>query len=310
MDIFTSKNISPMLIADQKEPFDDDEYIYELKFDGIRTLLYSDGESIEIRNKRNKELHPIIPELRNLCNNINGKVILDGEIIVMKHGKPDFYEVQKRALMTNYSKIELTSNLYPITFIAYDIIYKDGKELIDIPLLERKKILAETVIECNRIAVSKVVENKGVELFDLTKKNGLEGVIAKKKDSKYFYGRRSTDWIKFKNMIDDDYVVLGYIPKQNSMTSLIIGQYTKDMEMIYIGHVTLGVSFNKLMQYNINKIDKPSRNIIPPGNEDAVWLEPKIVVTVEYMFNDNNNLRQPVFRGFRDDKLPTECINY
>lgn len=310
MDIFSTKDISPMLIAEQKKPFDDDEYIYELKFDGIRALLYSDGKSIEIRNKRNKALDYIIPELSNLYNNIRGKVILDGEIIVMKDGKPDFYEVQKRALTTNYSKIELASNLYPITFIAYDILYKNGKELIDTSLIKRKKILEETVIECSRLAISKVVENKGIELFNVTKKRGLEGVVAKKKNSKYFYGKRSTDWVKFKNMIDDDYVVLGYIPKQNSMTSLIIGQYTTDMELKYIGHVTLGVNFNKLMSYNINKIEKPPINSIPSNNDNAVWIEPKIVVTVEYMFNDDNNLRQPVFRGFRDDKLPTECINY
>lgn len=309
MDIFESKDVSPMLIADQTEPFDDENYIYELKFDGIRALLYSDGNSVEIRNKRNKALDPIIPELSDLNNNIKGKVILDGEIIVMKHGKPDFYEVQKRSMMTNYSKIELASNIHPITFIAYDILYKDGKELIDLPLMERKMILDKTIIVSDRIAVSKAVENKGIELFNLTKKNGLEGVVAKKKESKYFYGKRSKEWIKFKNMIDEDYVVLGYIPKHNNMTTLIIGQYTKGMEMLYIGHVTLGVNFNKLMHYNIAKIDTPPISIIPPGNENAVWLEPNIVATVEYMYNDNNNLRQPVFKGFRDDKLPTECIN-
>lgn len=175
-----------MLIADKKEPFNDDEYIYEVKFDGIRVLLYSDGKSIEIRNKRNKALGHIIPELSNLYNNIKGKVILDGEIIVMKDGKPDFYEVQKRAMTTNYSKIELASNLYPITFIAYDILYKNGKELIDISLLKRKKILDETVIESSRLAISKVVENKGIELFNVTKKRGLEGVVAKKKIQSIF----------------------------------------------------------------------------------------------------------------------------
>jgi len=310
MDIFKTKNISPMLIADQKEPFDDNNYIYELKFDGIRTLLYSDGESIEIRNKRNKALHPIIPELCDLYNNIKGKVILDGEIIVMKRGKPDFYEVQKRALMTNYSKIELASNMFPITFIAYDIIYQEGNELIDLPLMDRKKILEEMVITSDRIAISKVIENKGIALFRLTKKQGLEGVIAKKKQSKYVYGKRTKDWVKFKNMVDEDYVVLGYIPKQNKMTSLIIGQYNTDMELFYVGHVTLGVSFNQLLQYKISKIDKPLIANVPAGNDDAIWLQPKLVVTVEYMYNDKNNLRQPVFRGFRDDKLPTECIKY
>jgi|AKZA01.1.fsa_nt_gi ATP-dependent DNA ligase len=94
------------------------------------------------------------------------------------------------------------------------------------------------------------------------------------------------------------------------MTSLINGQYNADMELFYIGHVTLGVSCNKLLQYKISKIDKPLIANIPAGNDGAIWLQPKLVVTVEYMYNDNNNLRQPVFRGFRDDKLPTECIKY
>ena len=91
----------------------------------------------------------------------------------------------------------------------------------------------------------------------LTKKQGLEVVIAKKKESKYFYGKRTKDWVKFKYMVDEDYVVLGYIPKQNNMTSLIIWKYNTDMELFYVGHVTLGVSYNQLLQYKISKIDKP-----------------------------------------------------
>jgi len=305
-DVFNLKKLEPMLISEQQTPFNDPNYFYELKFDGIRSLLYSDADGVEIRNKRNKSLTYIMPELTEVYKQIKGKAILDGELIVIKDSKPDFYEMQKRALMNNYSKIQLISQLYPITFIAYDILYLDGKELIDLPLTQRKKILQQVLKETPRIAISKVIEEKGIELFEITKQQGLEGVIAKKKQSKYFYGKRTKEWIKFKNMIDDDYVVLGYIPKQHNNTSLIIGQYDNN-ELVYIGHVTFW-NLKKLFEYPIVKIEQPYLKEIPKGNEEAIWLEPNLVCIVEYMYHQDNRLRQPVFKAFRDDKDPKKCI--
>jgi bifunctional non-homologous end joining protein LigD len=262
MDIFDEKNISPMLISEMKEAFNSPDYIYEIKWDGIRCISFLD-ESTDMRNKRNKLMIPLFPELTNLHKHVKVRCILDHELIVMKNGLPDFYEVQKRALMSNPFKIKLASDRFPASIIAYDILYYKDKDLSSLPLMERKKYLADVVIENKLIAVSRYIENNGVKLYELAKEKGLEGIVAKKKDSLYWQGKRTKDWIKCKVMSTDDCVVCGYLQKESNMTSLILGQYNENQELVYRGHVTLGVSLRKLNQYDYKVIDYSPFGYIP-----------------------------------------------
>ncbi|WP_313069721.1 ATP-dependent DNA ligase [Lacrimispora sp.] len=305
MDIFDKKDISPMLISEMQDPFDSEDYIYEIKWDGIRCVSYLD-ETTDMRNKRNKLMIPIFPELEDLYRQVKVKCILDHELLVLKNGAPDFYEVQKRALMTNPFKIKLSSEKYPASIIAYDILYYKDKDVTDLPLIERKKYLQEVVIENNLISVSRYVENNGIMLFNLVKEKGLEGIVAKRKDSLYWQGKKSKDWIKCKVMSTDDCIICGYILKSNNMTSLVLGQYDDDT-LIYRGHVTLGASLRILNQHKYKVIDYSPFGYVPEGNNDAVWLAPELVCIVESMPTEKDSFRQPVFKGVRDDKSPKEC---
>lgn len=306
MDVFEAKGIMPMLIAEMQDPFDDEHYIYELKLDGIRCLAYLDGDSTDLRNKRNKQLLPNVPELSSIHRQVKTKCILDGELLILKNGKTDFFEIQRRVLLNNPFKIQLASKKYPACFVAYDIIYKDSKLINELPLLERKNLLAEIVEENADLSISRFIPTNGIELFQAAKSQGLEGVVAKRTDSRYWMGKRTKDWIKFKVMKTADCVICGYIPKENSMTSLVIGQYSGN-ELIYQGHVTLGVSLSKLLEHHPEIISNPPLQNIPSGNEDATWLAPTLVGIVEYMPSDKPGYRQAVFKGIRDDKLPEEC---
>lgn len=305
MDIFESKNISPMLIAEMREPFNSLDFIYEIKWDGIRCVSYLDTET-DIRNKRNKLMAPIFPELQNLHEQVKVKCILDHELLVLKNGIPDFYEIQKRALMSNPFKIKLAANRYPACIIAYDILYYKNKDITMLPLMERKKYLDDVVIENNIISISRYVENNGVMLFNLVREKGLEGIVAKKKISLYWQGKKSKDWVKCKVMSTDDCIICGYILKGKNMTSLVLGQYLNE-KLVYKGHVTLGVGLRSLNQYNYKVIDYSPFGYIPGGNANAVWLAPELVCIVESMPNDKEGFRQPVFKGIRDDKLAKEC---
>ncbi|SEU07790.1 bifunctional non-homologous end joining protein LigD [Lacrimispora sphenoides] len=305
MDIFESRNISPMLISEMVEPFDSPNFIYEIKWDGIRTLSFLDTKT-DMRNKRNKLMIPIFPELESLYRQVKTKCIIDHELLVLKNGIPDFYEVQKRALMSNSFKIKLAADKYPASVIAYDILYYKDKDITMLPLMERKKYLTDVVIENHLISVSRFIENDGIKLFELVKEKGLEGTVAKRKDSLYWQGKRTKDWVKCKIMSTDDCVICGYIPKENNMTSMVLGQYDDDV-LVYKGHVTLGVSLRVLKEHKYKVIDYSPFGYVPPGNDDCVWLAPELVCIVESMPTEKEGFRQPVFKGIRDDKPAIEC---
>lgn len=292
-----------MLISEMTQPFNDPDWIYELKLDGIRCIAYLDSAT-ELRNKRNDRLLAKVPELRSIHECANERCILDGELVILRNGVPDFFELQRRTLTTNQLKLQLSYESFPASFVAYDILYLKDTSLLDFPLLERKKLLNETIRESPSLAVSRFISEKGIELYEVAKSRELEGVIAKKSNSRYYLDKRTKEWIKFKYLADQDYIVCGYIIKEKGITSIILGQYEGE-QIIYKGHVTFGVKYGDLKKQET--ISSPPFATVPPGNENAIWLKPTLVCTVQYMPNEKGMLRQPVFKGFRDDKIPMEC---
>lgn len=307
MDIFESKGIKPMLIEEMQEAFDSPDYIYELKLDGVRCLAYLDETGVDLRNKRNLRVASIYPELQNIHKQVKKKCILDGELVVMNEGMPDFPEMQRRTLMTNKFRIELAASKLPISFIAYDIVYIDGKQITDLTLMERKKLLEKNVKENEKLAISRFIEEKGIDLYALTVEQNLEGIVAKRRDSKYYFGKKTKDWIKIKYLKDDDYVICGYIEKANNTLSIVIAQYNKD-KLTYKGHVMMAKKQDYITITSTKTIIAPEFPV-PKGEEETVWIEPIHVCTVSYMVkSEAGALRQPVYKGLRKDKSPRECV--
>lgn len=308
-DLFTDKNIKPMLIGIETEPFDSPDFIYELKLDGERCIAYLDSEKTELRNKRNIKMLPKVPELSEIHKNIKCKCILDGELAVIKNGKPDFFEIQRRSLMSNPLKIKLASEQHPACFTAFDILYYEDKQVTDLPLMQRKEILQSVIKnEDNKFSISRFIEERGIEFYNLTKVQELEGIVAKRKDSKYYFDKRTKDWQKIKYLKDEDFVVCGYILKENNVTSIILGQYRNGI-LIDKGHVTLGISQDAFTK--ISSMQRLSEPLFESNsdNSQAIWIIPELVCTVKYMMKtQNGGLRQPVFKGLREDKKAEECI--
>ena len=298
MDMFDKKLIKPMLIKNQTEAFDSPEYIFEIKLDGIRCVAYLDNNETDLRNKRNKKMLLHTPELSYIHEQVKEKCILDGELFVLKNGVTDFYEMQRRALLTDPFKIKLAADKYPACFVAYDILYYRDKDISYSPLMERKKYLQDVIIENNMISVSRYIENNGIMLFNLVKEKGLEGIVAKKKNSLYFQGKKSKDWIKCKVMNRNECVICGYIPGDKSMASLVLGEYHDD-RLVYKGHVSLGVNLRALNQYKYKVIEHSPFGYVPVGNDNTVWLEPDLICIIESMPNENGSFRLPVFRGIK-----------
>lgn len=302
-DLFDEKNISPMLLNEVKEPFDDDDYIYELKLDGIRCVAYIEPKSVTLQNKRFKDLTDIYPELSDMCKCVKKRVILDGELVVLTDGKPDFYALQKRSLMGDKFRISLAAKKNPVQFVAYDILYFDGKDLTDKPLMERKAILSKAVTEGYNLSVSRWIEKNGVAFFELAKKENLEGIVAKKKDGLYHIGKRTSEWIKIKVMQDEDLLVLGYQPDDDGkVKDLILGYYDESGELKCRGKVYLGVS--KAEQKIISDYAKKNMVNRPwfDKYKNVVWLKPQLVGTAHFMHEtESGGMRQSVWKGLRED---------
>ncbi|BCN30888.1 non-homologous end-joining DNA ligase [Anaeromicropila herbilytica] len=306
MDLFEQKAIKPMLISELTSPFNSEDWIYELKLDGIRCLAYLDAVHTELRNKRNMNLTPKFPELSSIHTSVKGKCILDGELIVLKNGVPDFYELQRRVMLSDTFKIQLGYTKHPASYVAYDLIYLNGEDMTGYPLLERKQLLQNIIVENDTLAISRYIETRGIELYQVAEQQKLEGVVAKRKDSKYYFDKRSKDWLKFKRLVDEDFVICGYQPNESKSYTLILGQYRADT-LIYKGSVSFGVKTSFLQEYNLTRIDDSPFTLTPSGHDDVTWLKPELVCVVEYMPNTKDALRQPVFKGIRDDVLPTDC---
>lgn len=300
-DLFADKNISPMLLY-QVEPFDDENYIYELKLDGIRCLAYLDANTTTLRNKRNKDVTDIYPELNSIHKCAKKKCILDGELVIFKDGKPDFYSLQARSLKSDPFKIKLAASKLPVQFVAYDIIYVDGERITDKPLIERKKLMAENLSESSALSISRYIEKEGVAFFELAKKQGLEGIVAKKKDGKYYIGKRTREWVKIKVMQDEDLLVCGYQPDEDGFVKdLVLGYYDGD-KLKLRGKVYLGVSKQEReIIKNFAKRHTLSKAVFDEyQGKDIIWLKPELVGTVQYMHTtQTGSMRQPVWKGLK-----------
>lgn len=291
MNLFTNQDFVPMLLNEIKKPFNDPDYIFELKFDGIRTLLFAEPKKITIRNKRGNILNNRYPELLNITKMVTKKVIFDGEIIIMINGKPSFDKLQERALLKNKLKIKYFAKTFPVIFIAYDILYED-KDLTHLPLIKRKKILNKYHNTENFIK-SECFDEKGKDLYKLVVKENLEGIVAKKKDSKYYINKRTKNWIKIKNLKDEDFYICGYKEENDkAMASLLLGK-KKKKNLIYAGTVNIGrkkSEFQFIKKIPINK--NPSFT-----KEGYINLIPNVKCTILFMEKTKKGfMRQPIYK--------------
>ncbi len=256
-----------------------------------------------MQNKRFKDVTEIYPELIDICKCVKKRVILDGELVVLTDGKPDFYALQRRSFMTVKFRISLAAKKNPVQFAAYDVLYYDGKDLTDKPLIERKAILQEKVKEANGLSISRYIEESGIAFFELAKEQDLEGIVAKRKDGLYHMGKRTSEWIKIKVMQDEDLLVLGYQPDgDGKVKDLILGYYDEKGELKCRGKVYLGVS--KTEQKFIAEFAKKNTVKRPwfDKYKNVVWLKPQLVGTAHFMHEtESGGMRQPVWKGLRED---------
>lgn len=287
-----------MLFHKRVEAFDSPDYIFELKLDGIRCLAYLDSNSTDLRNKQNLGLNTRFPELGDMHLAAKTRCILDGELFVMRSGRPDFEAIQPRIAMSNNFRITNAAKQSPASYVAFDILYCDNRQVTALPLLDRKELLSKAIKESERIALSRFIPEHGAQLFEFTKQEKLEGVVAKLRNSLYYPGKSTTSWLKIKNLIEDSYVVCGYMHKPDGMSSIVVAQMDNDGRLIYKGHVTLGVRGEAFRLIRSMPEREAPPLPAPPGNNKAIWIEPRLIADVQYLeTTSDGNLRHAVLLG-------------
>jgi bifunctional non-homologous end joining protein LigD len=321
------QSVKPMLAGHIDTPFDNKDWVFEVKWDGVRAILLHDKakEAItEIQSRNGKNITHRYPEITKAIGTVvksNESIVLDGEIVVLnKDGIPDFQMHQKRMNVESQRDIEFLSNEIPATYFVFDILYINGRNVEELQLSDRRKILNSVIAEgSKRIRISEYIEEKGKALFKSVIERHLEGIVAKDKHSKYHQGIRSSAWLKIKGILTQDCIVVGYTKgegnRQDYFGSLILAAYDDLGKLRFIGHSGSGFGFDQLKEtLTVMQRLRTENNFcpldsIPYTNSKPTWLRPELTAEVKFSgWTQDLIMRAPIFLRFRYDKRPTECL--
>ncbi len=286
-------------------------WLYEIKWDGVRALCFIENGSMYILSRTGNRCERQYPELSVLPHFVRaGTAILDGEIAVLDNqGRPRFSLIQPRIAVSDPNTIAHLSRSTPVTFFAFDILYADGFDLRGTPLTERRKALREVLEVSDRIRISENFETSGLDMLEAARQAGLEGIVAKRADSKY-ESRRSNCWLKFKVQNEQEFVICGFTHGDREyFSSLVLGLYDQ-AELKHVGQVGTGFDDKTIRQ--IYDLLKPLITAKSPFKHGAralrkiTWVEPRLVCQVRFVeWTPDRQLRAPSFMGLRKDVDPT-----
>jgi bifunctional non-homologous end joining protein LigD len=289
------------------------DWIFEVKWDGVRGLVYIDKEALTIYTRNNNRCERQYPELQVLPHYIEAdQAILDGEIVVLdERGRSKFELIQPRIHNQDANAIAKMGQKNPVHLYVFDLLYLDGYDLRGVPLIERKKALASIVKPFPLLRLSDHFANSGEELLEAARQAGLEGMIAKCATSKY-ESRRSREWLKLKLTAEQEFVIAGYTPgERDTFGSLVLGYTDDEGKFAYAGNV--GTGFNERTLRDIWTRLQPlvtARSPLERGDKiprGTVWVRPELVAQVKFAnWTNEARLRAPVFLGLRTDKAPPE----
>ncbi|HZB79067.1 MAG TPA: non-homologous end-joining DNA ligase [Actinomycetota bacterium] len=314
-----------MLATPRPEPFDDPGWMFEPKWDGVRTLAICRDET-RLLSRRSRDVTETYPELASVHEQlVTTEAVVDGEIVAFDKGRPSFEKLQSRINLQNPHDVARAQKSIPVTFIAFDVLYLDRRSTVDLPLEERKHLLEDLVVPTERVMISgPCVVGEGLALSAAARARRLEGIVAKRLGSTYRPGRRTKDWLKIKVVHDADVVVGGWSPGEGSRAdafgSLLLGAYDSG-ELRFVGAV--GTGFDRKTLDDVLARLLPLQSPDCPFADDCRdlrtgtfgkalrnprWVRPDLVCRVEFReLTSGLRLRAPSFKGLRTDKPPDDC---
>jgi bifunctional non-homologous end joining protein LigD len=314
--------IHPMLAESIEKPFDDPDWLFEIKWDGYRAIAFIENGKVRLVSRNQNELTARYPELKDMPEFVQAKTaILDGEVVALDvDGRASFSLMQQRTGFRPGGKRAAEKADVPVLYYAFDVLYLDGYDWRRVPLVERKKKLASILAPGDSLRYSDHYEAQGKALFEIARDKRLEGILAKKRNSHY-EERRSREWLKIKIRHEMECVIGGSTDPEGTRAhfgSLVLGLYDKEGRLIHVGQVGSGFDQQRLAQISkvLRKIETKKNPFY--GEVEALrkvsWVKPELVAEIEYAeWTEGANsgsgpkLRAPVFLGLRDDKDPKDC---
>ncbi len=304
-------------LADHLPP-DGDRWGFEFKWDGVRAILFVDDGQVCVQGRRQNDVTDRYPELGGLASALDGRsVILDGEIVALdERGRPSFQRLQQRMHVSSVIEARRRMATVPVAWLGFDLLCLDGRSTMELPYVERRTLLDGLTLVGSHWQVPAFHVDDGPSVLEASRAAGLEGVVAKRLDSRYEPGRRSRCWLKLKNHSRQEFVVGGWVVGEGSRAerfgSLMIGYY-EDGELRYAGNV--GTGFSEATLKELSAVLVELRTDASPFADTPrlparmVFVEPKLVAEVEFThWTDDGRLRNPSFKGLRNDKDPREVV--
>ncbi len=298
--------LRPMLATAIKEPFDHPDWIFEVKWDGFRSLAEIGKGGVSLFSRNGRPLGDEFPAIPEALGQARFEAVLDGEIVVAdKRGRPDFQMLQ------DYRK----SGTGHLLYCVFDLLSLEGHDLTNLPLVRRKRLLKRILPAAPHIGFSDHVEKEGILFFRVVKERGLEGIVAKHSQSLYRMGTRSRQWLKVKTHLTQEGVIAGFTEPRGGRRhfgALVLGVYQGD-ELIYIGHTGGGFTFTTLADIRARlgpliRKKCPFREE-PATNAPVTWVKPELVCEVAFRgWTNEGIMRQPVFLRLREDKTAREVV--
>src|SRR5581483_4969009 len=289
-----------------KESFDNSEWIYEIKWDGYRAIAEIEKNKVQLNSRNNISYNQLFSPIVESLKVIKQEMILDGEVVVVdEKGRAKFQ------LLQQYKKTRKGNLVYYV----FDILSFDGHDLTGLSIVERKELLKKVLPQSSILKISEHIEKDGVQYYKAAKEQGIEGIIAKKIDSKYELGRRSNNWIKIKTKNRQEAIICGYTEPRGGRKlfgALVLGVY-KGATLTYIGHTGGGFNGTSLFEVAskmkvLKQKTSPFKNV-PKTNTPVTWINPKLVCEVEFSeWTEDGVMRMPIFLGLREDKNPKEVV--
>ena len=307
--------IAPMLARTGPLPPEDGGWAYEIKWDGVRAIAFISGGRLTLAARTGRDITPRYPELRPLGAALAGReVILDGEVVAFDGSRPSFQKLQGRMHLTSDHAVRRLAQSDPVHYIAFDLLYLDGRSQMDLRYDERRERLAELELAGPTWQAPAHHVGDGAALLEATRAQQLEGIVAKRLDCPYTPGRRSSGWVKVKNICSTDVVVGGWLPgeggRSGRLGALVLGIPDDEGVLRYAGRVGTGFTEAELARLGrvlepLARETSPFTGTQPPKH--TRFVEPRLVARVDYTERTRTGtLRQPSYKGLRDDVAPED----